>query len=101
MNLVLTSFNVDIPELSDTVPPRLFSLTPRDGSILESQNLRISGKTEIGASVNINDSEVEIDGLGNFVFESTLIEGDNSFRLLLSDQYGNQSIIILNYIFVE
>lgn len=43
--------------------------------------LLISGKTDVGARVYINDEEVEVDSEGKFSYEITLLEGLNSITI--------------------
>jgi len=98
LTLVSSSFNVDVLELTDVIPPRLISISPSDNFTTTDSNIRITGKTEKDSLVLINNKEVEIDNLGNFSFGYNLTSGYNIVNITLLDQYGNKSIIVLNYL---
>lgn len=98
-DLILSTkvFEQNIPELTDSIPPRLIKITPKSGESTTNSKLRISGSTEVGAKIDINGSSVPIDLLGNFGKDVFLVSGENNVYLDISDEYGNTSEIILNY----
>lgn len=98
-DLILSTkvFEQNIPELTDSIPPRLIKITPKSGESTANSKLRISGSTEVGAKIDINGSSVPIDLLGNFGKDVFLVSGENNVYLDIADEYGNTSEIILNY----
>jgi hypothetical protein len=102
-NLSLTTkvFEQEIPELTDTIPPRLIKINPSSGEETNNPELRITGSTEISTQVKINGSLIAIDKLGNFGTKIFLVEGENKIYLDLTDVYGNSSEIILNYTLIQ
>jgi len=58
-------------------PPTLKITTPIDGSTTDQPNVLITGVTQAGVIVNINDTLVTVDANGNFSQEVQLIEGSN------------------------
>lgn len=58
-------------------PPKLTITSPKDGDTVEQANIIVEGNTQIGATMEINSTYVELDPNGNFSKEITLIEGSN------------------------
>jgi len=58
-------------------PPKLTITSPKDGDTVEQANIIVEGSTQVGATMEINSTYVELDGNGNFSKEITLIEGSN------------------------
>ena len=58
-------------------PPKLTITSPKDGDTVEQPNILVEGNTQIGTTMEINNTYVELDLNGNFSKEITLIEGNN------------------------
>ncbi len=76
----------------DNDSPELEITSPEDGSKYYGSKQRqvvLEGKTEEGASVNINDRLVVVESDGTFTFATTLSEGENQFTIKAEDKAGN------------
>ena len=78
----------------DTTPP---SLDLDTSSVTESEKIEIKGKTESGATVILfkgNDEIMKLEKVkGGFSFNQiTLQKGDNKFKIISSDNAGNEKI---------
>lgn len=79
----------------DNEKPTLNISEPEDGKKIQGgdKKIKISGKTEKGAHIFINDSQIIVDKDGNFSQELTLNEGDNNFNIKAIDQALNTTEI--------
>lgn len=78
----------------DNVPPEIDFLAPNDGAQFygsKEQKVLIEGKTEVDASLRINDRFVAVNPDGTFRYDVTLNEGDNNFVAVATDNAGNRS----------
>lgn len=66
--------------------PKLDISTPNDN------DAAISGQTDPGDSVSINDHLVIVDSLGKFSSPTNLKSGDNNFKIVATDQAGNTTV---------
>lgn len=74
----------------DNEKPNLEVFDPVDGkSIQVERKLKISGQTEPGAKVFINDTQVIVDKEGKFSKELILNDGDNNFNIKAIDSASN------------
>ena len=78
----------------DKKAPEIEIISPAEaksfyGSKQRQQN--ISGKSESGSSVFINERVVVVEAGGTFSFATTLSEGDNTFNIKAQDAAGNFS----------
>ncbi len=62
---------------------------PKNGAVVNSSNLKVSGKTVASADVFVNDKELTADSAGNFSTTIGLDEGDNSVIVSANDDNGN------------
>ncbi len=77
----------------DTSPPDLEITKPTDGETitgLESE-ITIEGKTEGGAKLSVNGRLVIVSPEGDFNYQYSLKEGENSFKIVAQDKAGNQT----------
>jgi hypothetical protein len=82
----------DYEVVYDNEPPEVEIGSPSDGERffgLKERQITIEGKTEPNAQVTINDKFVAVDADGTFAFATTLTEGDNEFKIKVSDNAGN------------
>ena len=76
----------------DKEPPDIQITSPSPGAQFfgdKARQLSIKGKTESEASVTINDRLVAVEDDGSFTFVTTLVEGDNNFKIKATDKAGN------------
>jgi hypothetical protein len=52
-------------------PPKLTITSPKDGDTVEQANIIVEGSTQVGATMEINSTYVELDSNGNFSKEIT------------------------------
>jgi hypothetical protein len=78
----------------DKQNPEIEITKPQDGASFSGSKQRqitIEGKTEVGASISINDRFVLVEDDGSFTFYTTLTEGNNNFDIKSKDAAGNES----------
>ncbi len=87
----LPSKNLKI--IYDNEKPKLDIGEPEDGKKIQGgdKKIKIAGKTEMGAQIYINDSQIIVDKDGNFSSEQSLNEGDNNFNIKAIDKASNSS----------
>jgi hypothetical protein len=74
-------------------PPKLDILYPKDGdSIHDNKDINITGTTDPGSRVTINDRFVIVDSQGKFSFAFHLSDGDNMLKIIATDTAGNQEM---------
>lgn len=79
----------------DNEKPILEVSEPEDGKkVSGDKKVKISGKTEVGAQVFINNSRVIVDRDGNFSTDQSLNDGDNDFNIKALDQALNSVEIV-------
>ncbi|MCX6812462.1 MAG: helix-turn-helix domain-containing protein [Candidatus Berkelbacteria bacterium] len=64
--------------LSFSSVPKLSIISPANDSVVEVENITISGKTDTGASIKINQESVSVDSSGNFQRDVSLQNGINT-----------------------
>ena len=75
----------------DNEKPPLEILEPEDNKKIQGgdRKVKISGQTETGAKIFVNDAQVIVDGEGKFSTEKSLNDGDNDFNIKSVDLAGN------------
>ncbi len=73
----------------DTKIPELSVAAPADGLITNQPKITVTGKTEAGATLKVNDAVVVVNADGAFSYEMSLKEGDNIISAVASDAAGN------------
>jgi len=73
----------------DDKPPFLVIQSPDEGLVLSENMVEISGMTESGITLTIEDQPVEIKGNGKFQFRHELYEGINNIIVKAIDRAGN------------
>lgn len=77
----------------DNEAPTLDSLNPASGSTFYSssqKNLQLQGKTEPNTKVTVNGRFSVVNDEGEFMFQTSLSDGENKFNLIIEDQAGNK-----------
>ncbi|MEW5760214.1 MAG: right-handed parallel beta-helix repeat-containing protein, partial [Candidatus Thermoplasmatota archaeon] len=75
----------------DTIPPKIEIMEPEINETKEKE-IKVKGKTEVGAKVYVNDKEVNVSEAGEFAFLYHLSEGDNTITVKAVDSLGNEKI---------
>lgn len=89
-----------IKVIFDNEKPPLDLSEPEDGKKVQGgRKVKFAGKTEIGAKIYINGSQVIVDKDGNFSSDQSLSDGDNNFtiRALDSAQNSNEISRLINF----
>ena len=89
----LPSKNIKI--IFDNEKPQLSISEPEDNKKIQGgdKKIKVSGKTETGAKVLINDSQIIVDKDGNFSTDLQINEGDNNVDIKAVDSAGNSTEI--------
>ncbi len=79
----------------DNEKPKLELSEPEDGKKIQGgdKKIKISGTSEIGVKIFINDSQIIIDKDGKFSSEQPLNDGDNNFNIKAIDEAANTTEI--------
>lgn len=74
--------------------PTLEIYSPQDGQIYKKDQspIRISGKTDAGAKVTVNDFWAISDNKGEFYYIYPLKDGMNNLKIKSTDEAGNESL---------
>lgn len=80
-----------IKVIYDNEKPSLTINEPEDNKTIQGgdKKVKISGNTEIGAQVLVNNSQIIVGKDGNFSSDQPLNEGDNNFNIKALDAAGN------------
>lgn len=76
-------------------PPPIELTSPQENSVVsgDSNITKVAGKTEEDASVSINGRFAVVHSNGEFSYDYSLTDGDNTLRVVATDPAGNQTII--------
>ncbi|MDD4938377.1 MAG: hypothetical protein PHX34_05215 [Candidatus Shapirobacteria bacterium] len=81
----------------DTYPPELELTNPSETDLtVDYSDFDIVGKTDVGASVSINDRIAVVDSDGNFKLKWQLNMGKNSLNVKAVDEAGNETNKTIN-----
>ncbi len=92
-------------ELSDVTtlvikkkPPLLDVTQPKDGDTIkgDTNTVLVSGKTEEGSRVTVNERFVIVQSDGSFEINISLAEGENLLRVVATDEAENQTTVERN-----
>ena len=74
-----------------------------DHQVVDTKVLKISGKTNIPATVSITGASEDIvtESTGEFSTEVTLNPGDNVLTFTAVDSEENQKVLVLNILFTD
>ena len=78
----------------DNESPDLSVSSPSDGASFfgsKQRQLTVSGSTESGANLTINDRPIKVNEDGTFSYTTTLNEGNNDFYIKTHDKAGNST----------
>lgn len=74
-----------------TEPPKLEISSPKDGETVSNQLTPITGITDKGVSITINDLFSIVDDKGNFSYGFNFSNGDNKIKVVATDAAGNKT----------
>jgi len=76
-------------------PPKLEITAPSENQKFsgDAKDITISGTTDAGSRITINDRLVIVDQDGKFSYPVTLSEGENTFKFVAVDIAGNQTTL--------
>ncbi len=80
----------------DTIPPTLKIYEALNGTVTEADSVILTGKTDPGAVLTLDETPVEIQADGGFTLELSLEQGENSFVIEAEDEAGNVSTYLFN-----
>lgn len=75
-----------------TLPPNLVISSPSSEEILKEEKVNIVGKTDEGATLQINNQAVMIDGTGNFTEQVKLSAGLNTFEVKATSRLKKETV---------
>ncbi len=80
-------------------PPALEVSSPKDGDTVKDNPVVVTGNTDNGVTVLVNDHLAVVSGTGIFSYYLSLNNGDNKIKVVASDKAGNQTVkeIIIKY----
>ncbi|MDD5415833.1 MAG: hypothetical protein PHE48_02370 [Candidatus Daviesbacteria bacterium] len=85
----------------DSEKPSLIVSEPEDNKKIQGgdRKVKVSGKTEPGAKVFVNNTQAIVNGDGSFTIDQSLNDGDNTISIKAQDSALNQSEVqrIINY----
>ena len=73
--------------------PSLTIVTPKEASVVSSQTVTVTGKTDANASVTVNGSPVFVDPSGNFTKEITVFSGNTTIIVTSTNTFGKVTTI--------
>ncbi len=85
----LTELSIKEEYLEHIDPPKIYSLTPKSGTTITDTEVEITGQTDAGSKLVIDNVKVNVDESGQFKLKITLIKGNNPMKVEVSDKYGN------------
>jgi hypothetical protein len=74
-----------------TGKPKLDVTSPKDGDSTRNSPISVSGQTDSGNSISVNDRLAIVDKDGKFSYSFDLSGGDNKLKIIASDIAGNQT----------
>lgn len=74
--------------------PKLDISTPKDGEAVKNTPVIVSGQTDPGNNVTINDRLVIVNDKGEFSYSLDLPGGENKIKITASDPAGNQTTLV-------
>ena len=75
----------------DTVPPQLVISSPKDGEVLNSKDVTVSGTVDVGSTVKVNGEAANVDGSGHFSIIIHLTGTSEVLNVTAIDLAGNTS----------
>ena len=86
-----SNFSDGIKIIHRTKPPTLVMDSPQNGDKTSENTARVTGKTEPYARVTVNDFWAIIDNQGRFIYNLPLQNGENTIKVVATDETGNKT----------
>jgi hypothetical protein len=85
----------------DNTPPFLSLTQPADNSTTYIQAITVAGTTEVGATLTVNDVNVNLLEGGAFNTSVNLALGANRITVIAADDAGNETTKVINVTYVQ
>lgn len=72
--------------------PTLDVSSPADGDSIKDSPIVVSGKTDSGNSLTVNDHIIIVQADGSFSYYLNVSDGDNKIKIVSTDPAGNQTV---------
>lgn len=86
---------------SISAPPELLILAPAENGTVNSGLLQISGETEQGAEVMINNQPIVVDAQGKFLENISLARGSNQIVFTARNKFDQETTVTRTVVFEE
>lgn len=77
----------------DTTPPALTLTAPQENVVVSASPVIVTGNTEAGAALKINNADTTVNSDGSFSTSLNLTEGENTITATATDAAGNQTTV--------
>ncbi|MEM3581405.1 MAG: hypothetical protein QXQ64_09170, partial [Candidatus Bathyarchaeia archaeon] len=81
----------------DTTPPVINVIQPKEGETFVQNPIKLSGYTEPGSTITINNQVLSVDESGNFSADIIANEGKNEVEIFATDKSGNTSKMVVSF----
>ena len=84
-------------------PPSLSIAEPREGEVLNVEQVRVVGRTEVDVVVSINNQKIAVNDMGEFATTLTMPPGINSIAVEATNKHGKKTSVTrtIQIIFTE
>lgn len=86
---------------TDVAPPFLQIRTPITDAVIRNASITISGETEAGAIVLVEDAMAQVDQNGRFHYTFDAAEGAYDVSVTARDPAGNETLRTVTFVYVE
>jgi len=85
-----------------TESPILSITAPEEGyePLTYEEEFTIEGETESNNTVYVNGEQIQVDENGEFIYETTLIDGQNYFHVVSENEFGNTAEITVSALYL-
>ena len=88
-----SNFSQEITATHRAKPPSLEAYAPKGGESYHGgeKNLKVTGKTDVYAKITVNEFWAIVDAGGNFSYTLPLQNGENTIKVVATDEAGNKT----------
>lgn len=88
-----SEFSNEVKIMFSNEPPELTIDAPQEGQVFKKSGgaVKVTGKTNAGAKVTVNDFRAIVDTEGNYSYLYTLKDGDNELKIVATDTANNKT----------
>ncbi len=72
-------------------PPRISITSPKDGEHISASSVILQGRTDVGATLTVNDQQIPVDSDGNFKQPISISLGEKVLLFTAKNNFGKQS----------